>query len=75
MAKSRSEARGGSGETADVKRGHYRAYDAHGEVIWQQDDFIVGSSRVPYGISIGMSACTITAGNKVIHRWDPRGVL
>lgn len=62
-------------EATARKRGHYRAYDAERNVIWEKKDFTVGIDAIPLGLSIGMKACTITDGKKVIHTWDPWDVL
>lgn len=58
------------------KRGHFRAYDLHGTVIWEKEDFVIGVDNIPGGLSYGMSACLIEDTKGVeLHRWNPRGVL
>lgn len=55
--------------------GHYRAYGTNGVVIWEQKVFAVGVDMVPYGVSQGMKAMTITADKKIVRKWDPWSLL
>jgi len=57
------------------KRGHYRAYNASGDVIWEQKDFVVGIDKIPLGLPDGMAACTIMDGKTVVHKWNPWSVV
>lgn len=62
-------------EAGDRKHGHYKAYDKHGAVIWEDPDYIIGTTQIPSGLSIGMAYAQIFNGKEVIHAWDPENLL
>lgn len=56
---------------SDRKKGHYRAYDTAGNVIWEQKEFVIGVDKIPPGLSDGMKAMTIRDGKTVVAKWNP----
>ena len=72
----RSEVKSSGVEKSDKKQGHYVAYRADGEVLWEKEDFVIGKDKVPAGVSQGMSACAIYDKNeKIISKWNPWAVV
>lgn len=75
MAAKNPESKSG-GAASDRPKGHYRAYSKEGKLIWEDPEFIVGSSQIPWGLSISMGAAEITdAKGHRVHTWDPHDIL